>query len=115
MINSKEASEKACEIWLKLRLHKDMATFQTMQTWTDHVVLFEKLPYPLVSCNFSHFERVTTHYQILKIWIGLNVTRYHNLNALPHALLHALPYIFYKICLVLGYLQRVNIIFLKKH
>ena len=35
-------------------------------------------------------------------WFG--VTRYHNLNALPHVL----PYIFSEIFLVLGYLQRVT-------
>ena len=57
--------------------------------------------------NFSHFERITIHYQTLQIWIGLNVTHYHNLNALPHALSHAFLYIFSEICLVLGYLQRV--------
>ena len=32
------------------------------------------------------FERVITHYQTLETWIGHNATRYHNLNALPHAL-----------------------------
>ena len=36
------------------------------------------------------FERVTTYYQTLKTWIDHNATRYHNFNALPHAL----PYIF---------------------
>ena len=36
------------------------------------------------------FERVTTHYQTLQTWIGHGATRYHNFNALPHAL----PYIF---------------------
>ena len=40
------------------------------------------------------FERVTTHYQTLQTWTGHNVTRYHNFNALSHALPHALPYIF---------------------
>ena len=40
------------------------------------------------------FERVTTHYQFLRIWIGHNATRYHNFNALPYALPHELPYIF---------------------
>ena len=34
--------------------------------------------------NFSHFGRVTTQYQTLQTWIAFNVTRYHNLNALPH-------------------------------
>ena len=33
---------------------------------------------------------------------------YHSLNALPHALPHALLYIFSEICLVLDYLQRVT-------
>ena len=58
----------------------------------------------------SHFERVNTHYQSLQIWIGLNETSYHNLNALPQAL----PYILYEISMVLGYLQRVTIIFFEK-
>ena len=57
-MNSKEASGKACGMWLK---------------------------------------RVTTHYQTLQTWANLNVTRYHSLNALPHALPHALPYIFCEI------------------
>ena len=35
-MNFKEASAKACEIWVKLRLYKDMATFQTLQTWIGH-------------------------------------------------------------------------------
>ena len=47
----------ACEIWVKLRLHKDIATFQTLQTWICHnatryhnlkalpVVLMHALPY----------------------------------------------------------------------
>ena len=61
--------------------------------------------------NFSHCERVTTHYQTLQTWIDLNVTCYHNLNAVPHALTHALPYILSDICLVFGYLQRVAIVF----
>ena len=74
LISSKEVSGKACKIWLQLRLHKDMATFQT-----------------------------------LLIWIGHNATCYHNLNVLPHTSL----YIFSEICLVLSYLQRVTIIFLK--
>ena len=55
-----------------MRLLKDMATFQTLQTWTGH-----------------------------------NATPCHNLNALPHVLLHVLPYILSEICLVLGYLQLI--------
>ena len=58
--------------------------------------------------NFSPFEHVTTHHQTLQTWIGLNVTRYHNLNALPHTLPHALPYIVTEISLVLGYSQHVT-------
>ena len=34
------------------------------------------------------FEVVTKHYQTLQIWIDHNPTRYHNFNALPHALLY---------------------------
>ena len=76
VINSKEAGGKACEIWLKLRLHKDMANFQTLQTW-----------------------------------IGHNATRYHNLNGLSQVS----PYIFSEICLILGYLQCVTVIFWKNY
>ena len=47
-------------------------------------------------------------FQTLEIWIGHNASRYHNLNALPHGLPKALPYIFSEICLVLGYLQLVT-------
>ena len=36
LINSKEAKWKVCKIWLKLGLHKDMETFQTLQTQIDH-------------------------------------------------------------------------------
>ena len=35
-MNSKEASGKACEIWLALRLLKDIATFQILQTWIGY-------------------------------------------------------------------------------
>ena len=34
--NSKEAGGKGCEIWLKLKLRKGMATFPTLQTWIGH-------------------------------------------------------------------------------
>ena len=40
--------------------------------------------------------------------------RYHDLNALPHALPQALPYIVSEICLILGYLQRVTVNIFKK-
>ena len=40
------------------------------------------------------FEHVITHYQTLQTWIDLDATRYHDINALPQTLPHALPYIF---------------------
>ena len=46
--------------------------------------------FPLTKAIPIMFERVTTHYQTLQTWIGHGATRYHNFNALPHAL----PYIF---------------------
>ena len=49
-----------------------------------------------------------TNFQTLQTWLGHNATRYHDLNALPHALLYALPYILSEICLILGYLQCVT-------
>ena len=52
--------------------------------------------FPLTKAIPIMSERVTTHYQTLWTWIGYNATRYHNFNALQHALPHALPYIFYQ-------------------
>ena len=49
-----------------------------------------------------------TTFQTLQTWIGQNVTRYGNLNTLPHVLPNALSYIFFEICLVLGYLKEVT-------
>ena len=49
-----------------------------------------------------------TNFQTPQTWLGHNTMRYHDLNVLPHALLHALPYIFSEICLILGYLQRIT-------
>ena len=46
-MNSKEASGKACGMWLKLRLHGN--NFSNLQTWIGHVAMFEKLPYPSVT------------------------------------------------------------------
>ena len=40
------------------------------------------------------FEHVITHYQTLQTWIDHDATRYHDINALPQTLPHALPYIF---------------------
>ena len=74
--------------------------------------MFEKLK-NLKFSNFSlsYIERVITHYQTLQTWIGLNVTRYNSLIALPRALPHALPYILYEIYLVSGCLPRLTVVF----
>ena len=107
-MNSKEASGKACEIWLKSGLHGNFSNPANMDRPCCHVW---KVAISFSNLNFSHIKHVTTHYQTLQAWIGLNVKRYHSLNALPHALL----FIFSEICLVLGYLRRVTVIFLKKY
>ena len=52
--------------------------------------MYADILFPLTKAIPIMFERVTTHYQTLWTWIGHNATRYHNFNALPHAL----PYIF---------------------
>ena len=108
-MNSKEASAKASEIWLKLGLHGNFSNSANMDRPSCRVL---KVAISFSNLNFSHFELVATHYQTLQTWIGLNVTRYHSLNALshalPHALPHTLPYIFSEICVVLDYLKRVT-------
>ena len=90
--------------------------------WPIHVCRVWKVTLSFNNLNFSHVERVATHYNTLQTWIGHNATRYHSFNALPHvwpyisviltgvgnALPHALPYIFSEICLFLDYLQRVT-------
>ena len=99
-MNSKDASGKACEIWLKLRLHgNNFSNSANMDRPCCHV---SKVVISFSNLNFSHIERVTKHYQTLQIWTGINVTCYHSLNALPHVL----PYIFSEIFLILGYMQR---------
>ena len=65
--------------------------------------------FPLAKAISIMLERVTTHYQTLKTWIDHIATRYHNFTALPHALLHALPYIFSQFSMALGFLQCVTI------
>ena len=50
--------------------------------------------FPLTKAIPIMFEHVTTHCQTLQTWIGHDATHYHNFNALPQALPHALPYIF---------------------
>ena len=53
------ASGKACEIWLKLGLLKDIETFQTLQTWISHKAThyhnLNALPQAL-SYSFSHLN-----------------------------------------------------------
>ena len=56
--------------------------------------MYADIRFPLTKAIPIMFERVTTHYQTLWTWIGHYATRYHNFNALPYALPHALPYIF---------------------
>ena len=94
-------SGKICEVYLKLGLHfnfPDLANIDRSccRVWKV-VISFSNLV-------FSDIKRITTHYQTQETWIGLNITCYHSLNALPHAL----PYILYQLCLVLGYLQLVT-------
>ena len=103
-MNFKEASGKACEIWLKLGLHGNFSN-SNMDRSSCHVW---KVAISFSNLNFSNLELVTTNYQALQAWMGLNVTRYHSLNALPHVLPHALSFIFSEICQVLSYLQRVT-------
>ena len=108
-MNSNEASGKPCEIWLKLKLYdNNFSNSANMDRPCFHV---GKVAISFSNLNFSHIERVTTHYQTLQTWTGLNVMLYHSLNALPHALPHALPYIFSEIFQILGYLQRITVIF----
>ena len=45
-MNSKEASGKACEIWLKLGLP---GNFSNSANMTGHVAIIEKLSYPSVT------------------------------------------------------------------
>ena len=44
--------------------------------------------FPLTKVILIIFEHVTTHYQTLQTLIGHDAMRYHNFNALPHALPH---------------------------
>ena len=48
--------------------------------------MYADILFPLTKANPIIFERVTTHYQTLRIWIGHDAWRYHNLSALPYAL-----------------------------
>ena len=98
---------------LKFRLHKDMTTFQTLQTWIGHVPMFESFAISFSNLIFSHFKHASTHYQTLQAWIGLNVIRYHNLSALPHAYRGFYLRLAWSWA-IFNALPRVTIIFLKK-
>ena len=90
--------------------------------------MYVDILFPLTKVILIMYERVTTHYQTLQTRIGHNATRYHNFNALPHALPymfaqfthvghnatcyhnfnvlpHVIPYIFTQFNMVWGYLQ----------
>ena len=71
--------------------------------------MYVDILFPLTKAIHIMFERVSTHYQTLKTWIGHNATCYHNFSALPHALPHGLPHILLYFFLVWGYLQCVTI------
>ena len=89
-MNSKEASGKACEIWLKLGLPGNSSNSANMDRTCCHVW---KVAISFSNLNFSHIERVTTHYQTLQTCIALNVTHYHSLNVLPpHVTAHVAVY-----------------------
>ena len=59
MISYLEANGKACEIWLKWELMKDIAYFQTLQTWigynATHYHNLDALPHVL-RYIFSEFN-----------------------------------------------------------
>ena len=82
LINSREASEKACEICLKLKLHKDIAAFQTLQTWIAHVAMFEKLTYPSVNAIsvvlnvLPHITKLYKHGYALMYHVTITWIRY---------------------------------------
>ena len=93
LISSKEVSGKACKIWLQLRLHKDMATFQTLLIWIGHNATcyhnLNVLPHTLlyifsdICLVLSYLQRVTTRYRhffenvnvYINFFINLTVTR----------------------------------------
>ena len=71
-MNYKEASGKVCEIWLKLGLHDNFSNSANIDRPSCHVW---KVAISFSNLNFSHIERVTTHYQTLQTRIGFDVTR----------------------------------------
>ena len=78
--NFKEASGKDYEIWLKLRLMKDMTTFQTLRTWIGYNAtcyhnlnaLPHSLPYalPYIFCEICLREKMYGNAcdNALKLW-----------------------------------------------
>ena len=85
---------ETCEIWLKLRMHKDIAIFKLSRNMDSLCCHVRKVSISFSKRNFSHFKGVTTHYQTLQKFLGLNVTRYHNLDVLLRAY-HMRYHIFY--------------------
>ena len=51
--------------------------------------MYVDILFPLTKAIPVMLEHVTKHYQTLQTWRGHNAMRYHNFNALPHALPHA--------------------------
>ena len=68
--------------------------------------MYANILLPLTKAIPIIFGHVIKHYKTLQLWIGHNGTRYHNFNALPHAL----TYIFSQFSMVWGYLQCFAII-----
>ena len=70
LINSKEARGKNCEMQLKLRLLKDMANFQTLQTWIGHNLTYyhnlNVLPHKLPRALFYNFSNICVVLRYLK-------------------------------------------------
>ena len=83
-INSREASRKACEICMKLRLHKDMATFQTLHTFIGHNAmpyhnsnaLPHVLPYIFSEICLVCFGLLATRYQMLPSFLKKDINIY---------------------------------------
>ena len=70
--------------------------------------MYVDILFPLTKVIPILFEPVTTRYQTLQTWIGHNAMRYHNFNALPQALPHALLYILSQFGMVWCYLKRIT-------
>ena len=55
--------------------------------------MYADILFPLTKVISIMFKRVITHYQTLWTWLEHNAKCYHNVNVLPYALPHRLPYI----------------------